>query len=309
MHLSTTKLAGVVAALGIGAIAYGMIGSGVGANFVQSLTGTDHIQVGTFNCALSSTDTNVTISDNGHTASVTLPAIESSTAGSALAPLTVTNTGTIPLAVNWNVTTSGSLFDSGAFTFAPVAQNVRLNSGISHTYQTGFTWTTLGNADLGKSGTVTYSASCTEPSTSAHPDVSFWTQDGGTAAWSGSSVALGIPQNAPSSAAALIQFDNQPAALPTTEPTFVTDNYNAGSPRWYILFSNGQYVFGYPSNAGLGADSWQVGNSGSYVSWAQVVSEFGSAHVAGVSIVMDTDQTNTTDTISNVQYNGVTLVG
>jgi hypothetical protein len=38
-------------------------------------------------------------------------------------------------------------------------------------------------------------------------------------------------------------------------PSFTTDNYSAGSPRFYITLSDGKSLWGYPSNAGL-APTW-----------------------------------------------------
>src|SRR5580658_8857333 len=38
---------------------------------------------------------------------------------------------------------------------------------------------------------------------------------------------------------AQIQLNSPPSAAPTDAPTFVTNNYAAGSPRWYIQFADG----------------------------------------------------------------------
>lgn len=102
------------------------------------------------------------------------------------------------------------------------------------------------------------------------------------------------------------------------DPTFTTDNYNAGSPRWNIFLSSGAYLFGYPPNSGLnGGDfAWSVNACGSvspntYMSFAEAVSTvdaYCSGSITGVQIIADGDQSAaTTDTITGVQYGGQPL--
>jgi hypothetical protein len=46
-----------------------------------------------------------------------------------------------------------------------------------------------------------------------------------------------VPAGAPNTAFADIHLENlAPVALPTTAPVFTTDNYAAGSPRWFLQF-------------------------------------------------------------------------
>ena len=111
-----------------------------------------------------------------------------------------------------------------------------------------------------------------------------------------------------SGAAAIIQVTGQASSLPTTEPTFTTNQYDAGSPRWYIQLTNGKFLFGYPTNAGLTPGSWSENNGNSYVPWSQVLTDEAGQSVTGVSIIMDGDQPATTDTISSIQYNGVNFL-
>lgn len=161
---TASKMTRVAAACGAGALGLALIamGSGVGAAFTDTATANARIAIGTFGCTLSSTDGNVIISNNGHTADVTLPTIQGSAPGTEKAPLTVTNTGSIPLAVNWTVTQVGTT----SVTALPVASGLAINSGNHRTYDIGFSWNELHNSDLGQGGTVTYSASCVEvPST------------------------------------------------------------------------------------------------------------------------------------------------
>ncbi|HWD24592.1 MAG TPA: hypothetical protein VG368_03945 [Acidimicrobiales bacterium] len=129
------------------------------------------------------------------------------------------------------------------------------------------------------------------------------------------------------SAGAQVILNNVQAALPP-EPTFTTDNYNAGSPRWYIQLASGAYLFGYPSISGLNTPpdtfAWSVNSCPSvdpntYYSYvdalAAISSQCGTGDtVSGVLVVADSDQTyyanpritSATDTITDLQYNGVT---
>ena len=95
--MSLRKLAGLLAALGLVA---GMLGSGLGAQFLDSVTGTENIQVGSFGCEISSTSDGAYLGAyvDGHAHSVTYnaPPILSSAPGSAPFAFTVTNYGSIP---------------------------------------------------------------------------------------------------------------------------------------------------------------------------------------------------------------------
>lgn len=311
--MRTKKVATVVAGFGAGALGLSLIGlgTGLGAQFTDGAAANAHLAVGTFGCALSSSDNDVTISNGGHTANVTFPTINSSVPSSDSAPLTVTNSGTIPLVVNWTVTTSGHVFDSGHVSALPVTSGLAINSGNARTYSIGFQWGELQNADLGKTGTATYTASCVEPQ-SVNPNFTLWQQDGGTASYANGAVTLTMPSS-PSTAGAGVELSNVPAKLPADAPTFSTDNYAAGSPRWYIQFTSGDYLFGYPSNAPAGVSGmWSEVTSAhpnSYVPWSQVVTDYGTQQVSSVEIVMDMDQPSTTDTISCIDYGPTQQLG
>jgi hypothetical protein len=93
-----------------------------------------------------------------------------------------------------------------------------------------------------------------------------------------------------------IVFKRVSSALPMQEPTFTTDNYNAGSPRWYIQFGQGDYLFGYPSNSNLnGSDfAWSVNSCpgvdpNTYVSYSTAVTEASACGttVTGLFVVAD----------------------
>jgi hypothetical protein len=105
---------------------------------------------------------------------------------------------------------------------------------------------------------------------------------------------------------------------PTTPPSFTTDNYGAGSPRWVIELANGNWIDGYPTQLNNGSandtftgSQWAVGNSGTYESYQAALTgandALGNVQVTDAYIVADGDQiAGTTDTLTNVQYNGDT---
>ena len=93
----------------------------------------------------------------------------------------------------------------------------------------------------------------------------------------------------------------------TSEPTFSTTNYNAGSPRWYLTLSDGNTLWGYPPKAGLnGSDfAWAVNNGNTYQSWSTIQAEEGGATVTGAFVIADADQSaGTTDVITGLTFNG-----
>ncbi len=310
------KVSSIVAAVGAGALGLGLIGfgTGVGANFVDQATAKSNVSVGTFKCDLTSTDTGVTFSPNGHSATVTLAEIDSSSPGHETAPLTVNNDGTIPLVVNWTVSTSGALFTSGsgAMGYVPAAQNVHVAPGNAHTYNIGFQWGSLSNPDLGKSGTVTYTANCTEPGSATPLGISLFGQDGGIASWDATNqdVVLNLPAGSPASAGAGILVTHPGSSLPANQPALITDAYNAGSPRWVIEFSDHTYAFGYfPVSS---SSFWNLPGSGANATWGDVQT-YASGHsltVASAFIVMDTDQAPpSTSHISCADYTGTPFFG
>ena len=140
--------------------------------------------------------------------------------------------------------------------------------------------------------------------------------DGSTAAWNASGDPVLTPSSTPADAgttgayATLTPASNE---VPATEPTFTTDHYTAGSPRWFIQLSNGHSLWGYPPNSGLnGSDfAWAVDNGNSYTSYSDAVkaAEAGTTGttVKSVQIVADGDQPGVVDTITNVSYDGQVL--
>jgi hypothetical protein len=132
--------------------------------------------------------------------------------------------------------------------------------------------------------------------------------DGASAHWShgvGSPIDLTIGTTPGSFAVITLQHLPATAVAALTEPTFSTDNYNAGSPRYYISLSDGNSLWGYPPNAGLnGSDfAWAINNGNSYLTWSTVQTDDAAATVTGAWVIMDADQApGTTDVITNLTF-------
>jgi hypothetical protein len=146
---------------------------------------------------------------------------------------------------------------------------------------------------------------------------------GASAVWDSAGdpvLTVGSPS---SSTYAEIQIDNVPTAAPSSAPSFDTSNYNGGSPRWEIQFADGDSLYGYPSQSGLGEANWQVipASSGAchdlthtpqYDTYSNVLAFIQNNGCAGnvtaAYIVADGDQVaGTSDTITNVSYDGETI--
>jgi hypothetical protein len=122
---------------------------------------------------------------------------------------------------------------------------------------------------------------------------------------------------------ARMQVNNPPATAPAAAPTLASDNYHSGSPRWYIQFANGDYLFGFPSGAGLGTSNWQVIPAASgpchtlthtpqfdtYLNSLAFIQSGGcDGNVTGAGIIADGGQASgTSDTITHISYDGETL--
>jgi hypothetical protein len=145
---------------------------------------------------------------------------------------------------------------------------------------------------------------------------------GASAVWNSAGnpvLTLGTPS---ATTYAQIQLNNPPSAAPADAPTFTTDNYKAGSPRWYIQFADGDYLFGYPS-AYAGANNWEVmpatsgachtvtdGSDTTYTAALAFIQNAGcGGNVTSAAIVADGDQAaGTSDTITGISYNSETVV-
>lgn len=268
MRLST-KLTGIVALGGAAALAAGLISSGgIGAAFTDEATATANIKVGDFACELSADAADissgvVTISPNKQVATVEFGTINSSDPATHTAPVTVTNVGTIPLTTAWTVTPSGGLFDVNSSqvveAFDDTAAAFLGATGAAQTINAGFTWATaLGNADLKKSGKVTYEVDCLEAK--AAPNGLDLYANGGvhgeSATWDGRSVMLD-PGPMGAGGAALIRIPAG-STLPGQAPTYQYDEWPSakGQLRFNIYFTNNKHAFYYPESG-----NWGIGNS------------------------------------------------
>jgi len=99
-------------------------------------------------------------------------------------------------------------------------------------------------------------------------------------------------------------------AVPTTEPSFTTTNYAAGSPRWVIDLSDGATLFSNQTNATSGweyntGSGWQ-GYGDTYAqAVAAAVGTATNVTVKDAYIVADGDQApGTEDVLTAVTYNG-----
>ena len=112
------------------------------------------------------------------------------------------------------------------------------------------------------------------------------------------------------------------SAAPADAPTFTTDNYSAGSPSWYLQFVGGDDLVGYPSQADLGTSNWTVmtspvaactvANRPVDVTYAAAVtflqnSACGGNVVTHAEIIAEGQSPGTSDDLSGISYNGLTL--
>ena len=152
--MTLRKTAALLATIGIMA---GLIGSGVGASFFDSVTASENISVGTFECLIVPPSDGV-IAGDGKSVSYDAPEITSSAPGSAPFSFTVQNTGSIDAMLSVSVSPVGAPFSSIGAPF----DDAHVVAGATHLYNAGLQWGELTNANLGTSGTITYTVSCDE---------------------------------------------------------------------------------------------------------------------------------------------------
>lgn len=146
------------------------------------------------------------------------------------------------------------------------------------------------------------------------PSLSFGASyDGATAGWSnGKGSAIDLTLGTSSGSYAEITLHHLPATAISdlAEPGFTTDNYNAGSPRYYMTLSDGNTLWGYPPQAGLSSSgfAWTINNGNTYMPWSDVKSAEDGAIVTGAYVIADADQpAGTTDVISDLTFGGTTF--
>jgi hypothetical protein len=144
--------------------------------------------------------------------------------------------------------------------------------------------------------------------------------DGSSAGWAcqpGGPIALTVGTDT-SNTYAQVLLDDAVGVVITgllSEPTFTTDKYAAGSPRWDIFLSNGDFLFGYPPNSGLNGSNfgWTIYDSnnnsdGLFHPWSYVQAAESGMTVTEAEVIADGDQSaSTTDSIGNLQFNGTTF--
>lgn len=324
---SATKITSIVAAVGAGALGLGLIGfgTGVGAQFIDNATGNASINVGKLACTLSSADSNVQVSANSHTATIALGTITNST-GALSAPLTITNSGSIPMVVGWAETTNGNILNGSGniYPYSPPG-NTTLEPGQASTFDIGFHWNGLDNSDEGRSGTAVYAATCNEDSSAQQTPagMSLFEQYGGVASWDGSGAVLDLPAGIngayPPGASAGINVLNTSAALPAKAPNFISADGSSlgGTPRLNIEFSDNSNVYGVQNGGSLAWNDFS-GKLAYNDTWAdvQAYATTNNLTVKSVYLVMDTSRDNKNPTTSDesttikcVNYSGTALFG
>lgn len=143
----------------------------------------------------------------------------------------------------------------------------------------------------------------------------------GTAVWSNGDIAL-----TPGSTGTYAQMAVNLSALgdhvaPATAPSFTTDKFAGGTPRWVIELANGNYLFGYPQAevpggaADFSGAQWQeisgsgtYDNGGAYETYQTALKDagdiLGNVTVADAYIVADAGQSGVTSTLTSVKYDG-----
>ncbi len=147
--------------LAVSGLIIGLLGSGVGASFYRTLTGTESINVGTFACQIVA-PSDGTISPDGTSVSYSAPTIESSAASSAPFNFTVKNTGSISQVLTVSKTgQTGNL--TSKFSDIPATPSpIFVPPNGTQVISTGIQWTELDNSDLGRVGSMTWTVACNE---------------------------------------------------------------------------------------------------------------------------------------------------
>lgn len=251
----TRKIAGILASIGLGV---GLLGAGVYASYTDGATATVNARVGSLGCQVSaSNNPNATISSDGHSVTVNYPDINSSTAGSDYATISVSNTGSIPENVYWTaVPTTGAGYvtyqPAGRVGYTTGANGNQLESQSSprllttslptssHSYDNvGFQWANLVNADEGLSAQVVYTAHCSEVPPPPPPPASNvqFISTGGTTGANGETLTL--PSHQAGDTAVVMSYGAVGGHNPQTPAgyTSVSSGITAGSGGMTTLVS------------------------------------------------------------------------
>jgi hypothetical protein len=151
--MSLRKIAGLLIA---GGLAVGMIGTGVGAQFTDSVTAQQNISVGTFGCQIIQSSDG-TIATGGKSIEYNAPEILSSVAGSRDFNFTVQNTGDIAGLLVVSTTTA----PAAPFTAVlPAINPVPLAGSGTALVHVAISWPELTVA--GQTTSATFSVSCVD---------------------------------------------------------------------------------------------------------------------------------------------------
>ena len=259
-----------------GALTLGILGSGVGASYLDSATAALNINAGTFSCQVSSTDPHAVVTGNSVT--VNLPDILSSASSNYLFDVSVKNTGSMTQVVHWSAATAGSITwqPAGRMGYAmgtsgdPMTAALTLAPGATHTYAgaIGYMWAELTNADFGKSAQVTYTATCGEVPPPAASKISFV----GVVNQAGHA-ALALPAGATTGDLVVVEAEGSSAPGVPTGYTSVTTTVAPRTSLSYHVLTAGETtvpaggtnmlyeeVAVYRGAAGIGAFTYNSGN-------------------------------------------------
>jgi len=164
--MSLKKIAGLFAGF---ALATGLIGAGVGAQFTGQVSAQQNVKVGTFGCKIT-THSAGDLSASGSTLYYDAADIKSSAPGTRPLNFTVESTGSIDVVLNIAATPVTLPFTDLLAPTAPVT----LTTGGSQAYTAGIGWTTeLTDLNLGQSISIAYVVNCNEVGASPVTTVAF----------------------------------------------------------------------------------------------------------------------------------------
>ena len=169
--MSIRKIVGLLAGF---ALAVGLIGAGVGAQFTGQVSAQENLNVGTFGCKIIDNSAG-TLSTDGTSLYYDAGTINSSIAGSMPMNFTVESTGTIPVVLNIAATPLPAPFVDLLSPTAPMT----LTTGESQVYTAGISWPELNDTNLGQSASVAYVVNCNEVGANPVTTVTFSATGGG----------------------------------------------------------------------------------------------------------------------------------
>lgn len=150
----------IAALIGVAALALGLTGAGLYAQFTDEATATQSVSVGTFNIDVTA-DLPAVVDLQAGTVTLDSGTLLSSSPGSKPFSFTVTSTGTIPVSVTIAATglpVAPTPFSDLLTDVGPVL----LSQGQSHVFNGGIAWTELGNDEIGDAVSVVYTITAAE---------------------------------------------------------------------------------------------------------------------------------------------------